>query len=121
MAAGEILFLKAGSSTSIKLRVESNSCHDAVKALSIIRETNRTSVTCSKDPLTQGAAVAINYSTSPTLETWRVVTITATARDAPDLGTRGVDWDSTSFLMQAILIVAAVFITFMGYRAGDKT
>lgn len=121
MAAGNVTFLKAGQTTGITLRVDSNSCHDAIKALSVIRETNRLTATCSADPLTPGRTVVLTYSSAPTSESWGVVSTTATARDAPDLGTRGVDWDSTTFLMQAILIVAAVFITFMGYRAGDKT
>lgn len=32
-----------------------------------------------------------------------------------------MDWNNTNHLLQALLIVAAVFALFMGYRAGDKT
>lgn len=31
-----------------------------------------------------------------------------------------MDWDNTNHLLQALLVVLAAFITFMGFRAGDK-
>jgi ammonia channel protein AmtB len=31
-----------------------------------------------------------------------------------------VDWTSTNHLLQALLVVAAVFITWMGFNAGNR-
>lgn len=108
-------------STGRKFDVDSNSCFHAMEALMLIRPLNQTAAVCSADPVVNGSTVTFTYSTTPTSVVHTVTTITATALSAADLGNKPADWAEVPFLLQAVLIVAAVFILFQGYRAGDKT
>lgn len=115
MAAGTVF-------TNFKTyQVESNSCFDVAQALAFTRSTNMSGFSCSTPVIASGSTVTLNYTTNPTTATYPINSIDATAHGAADLGSKPADWVQTSFLLQALLIVAAVFIFFNGYRSGDKT
>ncbi|CAM8660029.1 hypothetical protein MCEMIEM13_01628 [Comamonadaceae bacterium] len=116
MAAGVLTL-----STGRKFDVDSNSCFHAIESLMKIRTLNQTAAVCSADPVVNASTVTFTYSTTPTSVVHTVTNTTATALSAADLGNKSADWSHTPFLLQAVLVVAAVFIVFMGYRAGDKT
>lgn len=116
MAAG-VLTLASGFSVDVL----SSSCFHAIDAIHRIRPSNQVNAFCSSDPVVAGTDVTFEFSTAPFSVVHAVVSSTASPFDASDLGSRASDWGSTPFLLQALLVVAAVFILFQGYRAGDKT
>jgi len=114
MAAGVITL-----STGRKFDVESNSCFHAIETIQKIRTLNQTAAVCSADPVGAASTVTFTYSTTPTSVVHTVSTTTASAIDAA-IGDKSADWGSTAFLIQALLVVAAVFILFRGYESGLK-
>ena len=98
--------------------VVDDSCFSAVLAIrSISGELGKG--TCSSDPVAAGGNVTFIAASGPGT-VYAIETISASSQATEDLGSKPADWAATPFLLQAILIVAAVFILFSGYRAGDK-
>lgn len=98
--------------------VVDDSCFAAINAIrSINSETGKGS--CSVDPVQAGTYIQFEVAGGEG-SGYVVESLTASSVATEDLGAKPADWASTSFLLQALLIVAAVSILFSGYRAGDK-
>lgn len=115
MAAGVITL-----STGRKFDVESDSCFHAIQALATLRTLNQTGASCSADPVTASRTVTFTYSTNPTTVVHTVSSTTASPMGAMDLGNKAADWYQVPFLLQALLIVFALFFAFKGYDSGLK-
>lgn len=116
MAAG-VITLSSGQ----KLNVDSSSCFHVADSLYKIRPANQTSFACSSDPVTAGSTVTFSFSVDPVSVVYTIAETTASPSETSDLGSRPGDWASVPFLLQAVLVVAAVMLLFQGFRAGDKT
>ena len=116
MAAGVLTL-----STGVNVDVLSSSCFHAIASLHLIRPANQINAYCSTDPVVSGSTVTFEFSDIPSAVDYVVATTSASSFQAADLGSRSSDWAASPFLLQAILVVAAVFILFQGFRAGDKT
>ncbi len=102
----------------LKVWANSNMCADVVAAFAPAIGGTVEASSCSTDPVTAGSLVRVKQYGY--FRDYNVMTIDATPYAASDMGTRSADWLNQAFLLQAVLVVAAVFILFHGYRAGDK-
>lgn len=98
--------------------VKSNTCTDVIAAYAV-QVPDYTQAFCSRQPVTAGTKVFYTTRDFGVLE-MAVTSIDATAPGAANFGDKPLDFESSAFLLQAILVFFAVYMIFRGYDSGLK-